>query len=94
MDHLDEQSVYMLQDLLILGCQILFGELDLFDPFRKHEFDTFISWRLQRSFATWLSDQHRAKRAIKRMTPEEVIHRIRTQAMAFGIKLPVFIESS
>ncbi len=92
MDHLDEQSVYILQDLLILGCQILFGELDLFDPHRKHAFDTFLSWRLQRSFATWLSDQHRAKRAVKRMTPEEVIRRIRSQAIPFGIKLPAMIE--
>ncbi|HAI13383.1 MAG TPA: hypothetical protein DCM28_16870 [Phycisphaerales bacterium] len=88
MDHLDEQSVHVLQDLLILGCQILFAEIDHFDPHRKQSFDTFLTWRLQRSFATWLSDQHRANRAIKRLTPNQVIERIRQQATYWGIRLP------
>lgn len=88
MDHLDEQSVHILQDLLILGCQILFAEMDHFDPHRKQSFDTFLAWRLQRSFATWLGDQHRANRAVKRMPPEQVIQRIRMQATHWGIRLP------
>lgn len=92
MNRMDEQSIYILQDLLILGCQILFAELDHFDPHRKQSFDTFLTWRLQRSFATWLSDQHRANRAVKRLTPEQVIDRIRRQATHWGIKLPVLPE--
>jgi RNA polymerase primary sigma factor len=88
MDHVDEQSVYILQDLLILGCQILFHELDQFDPHRKQTFDTFLVWRLQRSFATWLGDLQRAGRAIRRLQPHQVIRRIRTQATHWGIRLP------
>lgn len=94
MDHVDEQSVHILQDLLILGCQILFAELDHFDPHRKQTFDTFLTWRLQRSFATWLGDQHRANRAIKRLTAEQVIHRIRMQATYWGIRLPELPETN
>ncbi|MBN4060994.1 hypothetical protein JYU15_01020 [bacterium AH-315-I18] len=88
MDHLDGRSVYVLQDLLILGCQILFAELDLFDPHRKQSFDTYLTWQLQKSFATWLSDAQRASRANKRLTSLQVITRIKSQATYWGIRLP------
>lgn len=94
MDHLDEQSIYILQDLLVLGCQILFDELDQFDPHRKQSFDTYLSWRLQRSYAAWLSDLQRAGRAIRRMVPQQVIERIRQQATYWGIKLPQIPDPS
>lgn len=88
LDHVDAHSIYILQDMLILGCQILYAELDQFDPHRKQTFDTYLTWRLQKCYATWLSDPRRASLATRRMRPEQAIKRIRIQATHFGIRLP------